>query len=81
MSYPLLLGDASINSMSFSDIEKTTGCKTLEVWQIDLTDFASIKAFADRFEREGGGRLDALLENAGVQLHLFEETKDGWETT
>ena len=68
------------NNFPNSDIQMTTGCKTLEVWQLDLAEFASIKSFVDRFEREGGGRLDVLLENAGVGNNDFLQTKDGWET-
>jgi NAD(P)-dependent dehydrogenase (short-subunit alcohol dehydrogenase family) len=52
----------------------------MTVWQLDLASFASVKAFAERFEREGGGRLDLLLLNAAVELPVFEQTKDGWET-
>lgn len=63
------------------DIESTTGCKTMEVWQLDLADFSSIKSFADRYEKEGGGRLDVLLENAGIGNREFQQTKEGWEST
>ena len=52
----------------------------MAVWPLDLSDFASVKAFADRFEKEGGGRLDVMVENAGVATEEFKQTKDGWET-
>jgi retinol dehydrogenase 12 len=48
---------------------------------LDLADFKSISAFADRFEKEGGGRLDVLVENAGVFHSEFIPTVDGWEST
>ena len=49
------------------------------MWKVDLADFSSISAFADKFEREGGGRLDILVENAGVGKSAQERTKDDWE--
>lgn len=49
------------------DIEKTTHrLGVCEVWQLDMEDFDSVKAFAKRAEKLD--RLDALLENAGVAL-------------
>jgi NAD(P)-dependent dehydrogenase (short-subunit alcohol dehydrogenase family) len=48
---------------------------------VDLANFKSISAFVDRFEKEGGKRLDVLLENAGVVMHTYEPTLDGWENT
>ncbi|KAF7291684.1 hypothetical protein HMN09_01259700 [Mycena chlorophos] len=68
-------GEAALN-----ELRKTTGCKTAELWIVDLADFSSVSAFADRFEREGGGRLDILLANAATVLTKYEPTKDGWET-
>ncbi|KAK7048238.1 hypothetical protein R3P38DRAFT_3307133 [Favolaschia claudopus] len=56
-----------------------TGCKNLEVWTIDLSDFGSVRRFADKWEQEGG-RLDILVANAAVILPKYEATKDGWET-
>lgn len=62
-------------------IHNETGCETVEFYVLDLEDFSSVKAFTDRFESEGGGRLDILLENAGVSLMDLSFTKDGWETS
>jgi len=62
-------------------ISEATGCKTVECWTVDLASFKSVSAFADRFAAEGGGRLDILLENAGIANVKFESTKDGWEQT
>lgn len=53
------------------DIESTTQrTGVLEVWPLDLTDFASIKAFASR--AEGLERLDVVVENAGVNTRKFK---------
>lgn len=50
-----------------ADIEKTTQCGpgTVEVWPLDLGDYASVKAFASRASRELE-RVDVLCENAGI---------------
>lgn len=48
-----------------------TGSKSaIEVWQLDLGSFDSVKAFAER--AKGLERLDAVLENAGVWPTKFE---------
>ncbi len=58
-------------------IEKETA-KTgvVEVWDLDLSSYASVKAFAHR--AEGLDRLDAIIENAGISTHefvLFEDNE------
>jgi retinol dehydrogenase-12 len=60
---------------------KRAGCSAVECWEIDLADFKTITAFAVRFESEGDGRLDILLENAGALNTQFIPTVDGWENT
>lgn len=48
------------------DIERTEKCNpsVIEVWQLDLSSYDSVKAFADRASKLQ--RLDVLLENAGI---------------
>ncbi|KAK7719830.1 hypothetical protein SLS64_002011 [Diaporthe eres] len=50
-----------------ADIEQTTQCGpgTVEVWALDLGDYASVKVFAARAARELE-RVDVLCENAGI---------------
>ncbi|EIW75019.1 short-chain dehydrogenase [Coniophora puteana RWD-64-598 SS2] len=60
------------------EITKRTGYGSTELWLIDLSSFASVKAFADRFEREGGP-LDILVMNAAVLPVKYEKSEDGWE--
>jgi retinol dehydrogenase-12 len=61
-------------------LSEDTGYQTAELWIIDLADFASVKSFADRFDKEGG-RLDILVENAAIiPAKTLELTSDGWET-
>lgn len=62
-----------------SELSAATGYTKAELWIVDLADFASVKAFADRFEQEGG-RLDIFVENAAIFMDKYESTKDGWET-
>jgi NAD(P)-dependent dehydrogenase (short-subunit alcohol dehydrogenase family) len=64
-----------------TDIKATTGCQTLEAWVVDLADFKTVSAFADQYEREGGGRLDLLVMNAGMTTFNYRQTVDGWEST
>jgi retinol dehydrogenase-12 len=62
-----------------ADIEKTekrTG--VLQVWELDLSSFASVKAFAKRCETLP--RLDVCVENAGV-FSLTYSQAEGHETT
>ncbi|KAJ7167394.1 hypothetical protein C8R43DRAFT_1061015 [Mycena crocata] len=61
-------------------LQTTTGYTKAELWIIDLSDFDSVKAFADKFERDGG-RLDILVENAAVGAMSYYPSKDGYETS
>jgi retinol dehydrogenase-12 len=75
---PLLL--FSLNDV-WEVIKRDTGTTVAECWTLDLADFKTISGFVDRFEKEGGGRLDILVESAGLATRSFESTKDGWEST
>ena len=62
------------------DIKAATGYQS-ELWLLDLQSFASVKAFADKWEQEGSQRLDILVENAGIMPgSSFTKTTDEWET-
>ncbi|KAJ6526942.1 hypothetical protein DFH09DRAFT_935822 [Mycena vulgaris] len=61
-------------------LKADTGYRSAELWIVDLADFASVKRFADKFEQDGG-RLDILVENAGVNIDKYGATKDGWEVS
>ncbi|KAH8674145.1 hypothetical protein BX600DRAFT_509337 [Xylariales sp. PMI_506] len=57
------------------DIEATTNRRgVLEVWQLDLASFASVKSFAKRAV-ETLDCIDALVANAGVALTDFSTTE------
>ncbi|KAJ7177415.1 hypothetical protein C8R43DRAFT_872411, partial [Mycena crocata] len=51
-------------------LQAATGYKRSQLWLIDLSDFDSVKSFADRFEQDGG-RLDILVENAGISSTTY----------
>jgi NAD(P)-dependent dehydrogenase (short-subunit alcohol dehydrogenase family) len=42
----------------------------IEVWEVDLEDFGSVKAFCEKVEALE--RVDAVVENAGVATPTFE---------
>jgi NAD(P)-dependent dehydrogenase (short-subunit alcohol dehydrogenase family) len=50
----------------------------VEVRALDLADLASVRRFADEFQR-GGAALDLLINNAGVMALPFRKTADGFE--
>lgn len=54
-----------------TDIESTTGRKgVVEVWQLDLESYDSVKEFAKR--AQSLKRVDVLLENAGVATSEYK---------
>lgn len=63
-----------------ADIARTTGLPNVcEVWELDMADFESVKAFGKR--AAGLGRLDAVLENAGIATRKYVKTNEGFEQT
>ena len=54
------------------DIQTTTGCsnETLDVWSLDMSNYASVLSFADRAKSELP-RLDAMILNAGLYVHKY----------
>ncbi|KXN84241.1 WW domain-containing oxidoreductase [Leucoagaricus sp. SymC.cos] len=64
-------------------LRDATGHTGIELWLVDLAEFSSVKAFADKVLGELGG-LDILMLNAGVGPGMggkYEATVDGWENT
>ncbi|KAH8902365.1 NAD(P)-binding protein [Coniochaeta sp. PMI_546] len=73
-SRSLAKGEAAL-----AEIERDTGIRGVaEVWQLDLGNFASVKAFAKK--AMGLERIDALIENASIALDRWTES-EGMETT
>ena len=44
-----------------ASIQRDSGFQRVEYWKLDLGSFESVRGFAERFGREGGGRLDILV--------------------
>lgn len=61
-----------------SRILKAFPTAKLEVMHLDLADLASVRKFADEFKAKYG-RLDLLVNNAGVMVPPYSKTKDGFE--
>ena len=66
--------------MCLSVIRKETGFAAVEAWPLELDEFASIKAFVDRFE-EDGDDLDLFVQNAAVATGVYALTQDGYESS
>ncbi|CAD6449929.1 6c24b831-bb1d-44d5-a4e5-7e3e44c9496a [Sclerotinia trifoliorum] len=64
-------GEAAINSIKASLPDHKT---IIEVWQVDLTSYASVKEFCAKVNQLD--RLDVLLENAGLAVPKYEEFED-----
>ncbi|KAK0442440.1 hypothetical protein EV421DRAFT_1736294 [Armillaria borealis] len=62
---------------ALAQIQADTGYSKAELWIIDVADFNSVVAFADRAEQELD-RLDILIENAGIWTWEYEQV-EGWE--
>ncbi|KAG7440360.1 NAD(P)-binding protein [Guyanagaster necrorhizus] len=71
--------DEARGKQALAQIQEDTGYTKAELWIIDLANFGSVVAFADRAERELD-RLDILVENAGIATRNYEQV-DGWEKT
>jgi retinol dehydrogenase 12 len=59
---------------------QATGFKNAELSLVDLAQFATVSAFADKFIRDNA-QIDILVYNAGVLLRHYSLSKDGWEET
>ncbi|KAG6830257.1 hypothetical protein H0H87_008681 [Tephrocybe sp. NHM501043] len=66
-------GEAAVQKL-----RQETGYKGAELWIVDLSDFSSVVAFADKFENDGG-RLDILVANAATIPAEYRPTSAGWE--
>lgn len=61
------------------DIETTTKrTGVIEVWQLDLGSYASVKAFAER--AKALPRLDSIVENAGISTRKYTPVESNEST-
>jgi NAD(P)-dependent dehydrogenase (short-subunit alcohol dehydrogenase family) len=63
------------------DIISTTKrpAESVQVWELDLSSYESVKKFADRASSELK-RVDVLMENAGIATQKWQ-VSEGWERT
>lgn len=63
------------------DIQSTTSCSfdTIDIWQLDMSSYASVQAFAKKVEMELV-RVDVVIANAGLGTRTFRVTEDDEET-
>ena len=60
-------------------IEESSGRKgVVELFQLDLSSYASVKAFVEQCQTLD--RIDALVENAGISVEKFERTENNEST-
>lgn len=69
---------AEKGEMASNRIREQIGDCSIEVMELDLMDFASIKRFSDRIINSCD-RLDVLMNNAGIIITRYALTKDGLE--
>ncbi|KAI9697179.1 MAG: hypothetical protein M1836_004743 [Candelina mexicana] len=60
--------------------EDTKRQKVVQVWLLDMDSYASVKAFAQRVDKELD-RVDAAVLNAGLVMRNFKLSPEGWEET
>jgi NAD(P)-dependent dehydrogenase (short-subunit alcohol dehydrogenase family) len=71
----LAVRDTDAGATAAADIAATTGRDDLAVAALELTDPASVAAFAATWD----GPLDMLINNAGVMRTPEQHTRQGWE--
>ncbi|PBK67916.1 NAD(P)-binding protein [Armillaria solidipes] len=71
--------DEAKGKQALAQIQDDTGYSKAELWIIDLANFNSVIAFAEKAERELD-RLDILIENASIATWDYEQV-EGWEKT
>lgn len=74
----LAVRDSSKGEEAKKSIEASTGKNNVEVWNLDLASYASVKAFAQKVSKLP--RLDAVVENAAVATRTYREA-EGDEST
>src|SRR5215471_4349568 len=71
----LAVRDRAAGERTAADIAATTGAGRVSVARLDLTDRASVAAFAAGWD----GPLHILVNNAGIMAPPLTRTAEGWE--
>jgi NAD(P)-dependent dehydrogenase (short-subunit alcohol dehydrogenase family) len=72
--------DAAKGQTALDEIRQRSGSTDVEVMDLDLASFASVRGFASRYA-DAHASLDVLVNNAGLMLTSYRQTVDGNETT
>lgn len=76
--------DPEKGKVARADIEASCSTSSkkgvVEVWQVDMSSFQSVKDFCARADAELD-RLDVVVENAGVATGTYVEADGGFEST
>jgi NAD(P)-dependent dehydrogenase (short-subunit alcohol dehydrogenase family) len=72
---------AAASLLRDAEVQRVNPKARIEVVELDLARFESVKGFVGRMEEKLGGQgVDVLLLNAGINLARWEKTVDGFET-
>jgi retinol dehydrogenase 12 len=66
--------------IALAEVKKATGLDAIELCIVDLSNFTSVREFADKYIKEIR-KLDILVANAAMLAVKYEVTVDGWETS
>lgn len=78
----LIIGSRSVQrgEITKTELEKRTNRPgAVQVWELEMNNFQSVKSFASR--AEGLKKLDIALLNAGLWNREFTKSPEGWEET
>ena len=78
----LIMGCRSVSKGEAAKREivgKKASSANVQVWEVDMASYSSVKAFADRIRRELS-RVDAVLANAGISTNQFHTAENLEET-
>lgn len=70
--------DPAKGEAALDDVRRRSGSEHVELGQLDLASFASIRTFADWLLGRHD-RIDVLIDNAGLILDRRQETDEGFE--
>jgi len=72
--------DAAKGQAALDEIRTRSGSADVDVMDLDLASFASVREFASRYA-DAHASIDVLVNNAGLMLTSFRQTVDGNEMT
>lgn len=70
--------ESSADVISANNTNKTGETTKIDIWQLDLVSFDSVKAFAVRVINDLP-RVDGVIQNAAVGLGQWKEGEQGWD--